>query len=127
MQEPRKTLANDVEAKKYVSIRIYQFFQSLAVYGKDPESLESMVDLFNLALADYTLSEIQQAFVYYLKNLKGMPEPCDIVQIIERNGKPPFDKTVYISIQKKHPEERISSEWEYLRDYENFIITGSKK
>ena len=83
-----------------------------------------MTRLFKLALSQYTLPQIQMAFSYYLKYFKGMPEPSDIVTIIERNGKPPFDRSVYINIQKKPPEERSPSEWEYKKKYEKFIIDG---
>jgi len=80
--------------------------------------------IFKIALGDYTIDQIRQGFRYYIKHIGGMPEPCDIATIIDRNGKPPFERSVYINIVKKIPEERSTDEWKYIKDYENFIIKG---
>ncbi len=59
-----------------------------------------------------------------LKRGHGLPEPADIATIIERGNKPPFDKAVYVSISKKDMADRKSHEWQYMKDYERFIVTG---
>lgn len=103
---------------------LYQCFQALKIYGKEPEAFDSMVAMHLLVLSDYTLEQIQNAFKFYLKTNNEFPAPSDIAQIIERNGKPPFDKAVYVSVSRKPPEERSSEEWAYMRDYQAFIISG---
>lgn len=103
---------------------LYQCFQSLKLYGKEPEALEATIAMFNLVLSDYPFEKIDQAFKFYAKNHNEMPAPADIANIIERGNKPPFDKSVYVSISKKIPEDRKSHEWEYMKDYERFMITG---
>lgn len=101
-----------------------QSFQALRTYGKEPEQIEAVIGVFNLVLADYTFSQIEAAFAYYLKTSNEMPAPADIAIIIERGNKPPFERSVYISITKKHGEDRNADEWQYMRDYEKFIISG---
>ena len=117
-------MSNDAEAKKALDVILFDLFQTLTLYGKEPEALESMSRIFKMILSEYRFEDIKKAFVYYLKYFKGMPEPSDIVTIIERGGKPPFERSVYISIQKKPAEERSSDEWSYVKDYEMFIVNG---
>lgn len=103
---------------------LHQSFQSLKLYGKEPESLEATITMFQLVLADYRFEYIEKAFVFYLKNNSEMPAPADIATIIERGNKPPFERSVYISATRKQPEERTADEWAYIREYERFNHTG---
>lgn len=70
------------------------------------------------------MEKISGAIAFFLKFNNEMPTAGDIATIIERGGKPPFDRSVYIAVQKKHAEERTKDEWQYIRDYEKFILTG---
>lgn len=102
-----------------------QSFQALKTYGKEPEQLEAIIPMFNMVLADYPYSAIEQAFSYYLRHNTEFPSPADIAQIIDRGGnKPPFERSVYVAITKKHGEDRSRAEWQYIKDYEQFIVTG---
>jgi hypothetical protein len=103
---------------------VKQCFDGLKTYGKEPEQLEATIGLFRMVLSDYPFDKIRNAFALYLKTNTEMPAPADIANIIERGGKPPFDKSIYVSISKKHPEDRNHDEWEYMKDYENFMISG---
>lgn len=103
---------------------LYQCFQALKLYGKEPETLEATVSMFQMVLADYPPEAIRKAFANYLKRHNEMPAPADIASLIERNGKPPLDRAVYVSISKKPAEDRTSTEWAYMRDYEKFAING---
>jgi hypothetical protein len=111
-------------AKQELTTMVYQCFQSLKLYGKEPEAFEAVVAMMNLVLAEYPMAKIREAFAFYLKHNNELPAPADIANIIERGNKPPFDRAVYISISKKHPEDRDSGEWCYMREYEQFQITG---
>lgn len=99
-------------------------YDGLKVYGKDPEQLDNLNKLFQLVLADYPIESIEAAMRFYMKHNTEMPAPADIANIIERGNKPPFDRSVYVSISKKHAEDRRPSDWEYMRDYERFMISG---
>ena len=103
---------------------IMQCFQTLKTYGKEPEQIESIIPMFNMVLGDFTFQQIESAFAFYLKHNTEMPAPADIANIITRGNKPPFEKSIYIAIGKKHPEERTSEDWQYMRDYERFMISG---
>lgn len=120
-------LKNNKEAQKFLALKIFDFFQTTATYGKEPKALESITRLFRETLSQYTLDQIRDAFLFYSKFFKGMPEPADIATIIERKCKPPFERSVYISIQKLPAEERTESQWAYMKDYENFIIDGEHR
>ncbi len=103
---------------------LYQCFQTLKLYGKEPDSLESATAMFQLVLADYPFDKIKSAFAFYLGHNSEFPAPADIANIINRGMKPPFDKTVYVTISKKDAEMRSHEEWEYMREYEQFSIRG---
>jgi hypothetical protein len=103
---------------------VFQCFQSLRTYGKEPEQLGAVNGMFQMVLAEYPYDKIKGAFSYFLRHNNEMPTPADIVNIIERGGKPPLERSVYVSIQKKPKDERSSDEWAYCREYENFILTG---
>lgn len=99
-------------------------FDTMKIYGKEPEQLKNAAALFQLVLADFPIDKIQQAFVYHLQNSVEMPTPADIATIIRRGNKPPFERSVYVSISKKDAELRTSEEWQYMRDYERHQIEG---
>jgi len=89
--------------------------------------LKDSLAMFGMILFDYTGEQIKQAFLFWMKTNNQFPTPADIVNIIERDGKPAFDKTVYVNLCKKRqttPDDLRSSEWEYMEDYERFAITG---
>ena len=103
---------------------LYQCFQTLKLYGKEPDSLESALATFQLVLSDFPFSKIKDAFAFYLKHNNEFPSPSDIAQIICRGNRPPLDKSVYVSISRKEAELRTPEEWGYMREYEEFSIRG---
>lgn len=97
---------------------LFQCFQGLKLYGKEPEALEALVGMFQMVLHDYTMGQISRAFALHLKRSNEMPAPADIANIIERGNKPPFERAVYVNLSRKAAEDRTSDEWAYMRDYE---------
>jgi hypothetical protein len=124
-QKPQAlTLKESPEAKKQLAVALSMFYDTLKIYGKTPDQMESVTRMFNFVLADYSYEQIQTALAYYAKHNNEMPAPADIATIIERGGKPPFDKAVYVAISKTDPAHRTSEEWAYMRDYERFMVSG---
>ena len=80
--------------------------------------------MFQMVLAEYAIDRIKSAFLAHLKKSSNFPAPADIVSLIERGGKPPLDKAVYVSISKKPGDQRTSAEWEYIQDYERSQMDG---
>jgi len=117
-------LMNDNAGKAELASMLFHCFESCKVYGKEPEQLKSVNSMFQMVLADFTIEQIRQAFRFYLKHYSEMPAPADIAQIIMRGNKPPFDKTVYVSISKKPRDELTTEEWNYLKEYAQFILSG---
>ena len=86
-----------------------------------------VLGLFMIVLSDYTQDEIERAFARWFKNSTRFPLPADIVNIIERGGKPAFEKSVYIALQEKVKNCAAmvtSDEWIYIKDYEKYMISG---
>ena len=117
-------MKSDKNGKARVAESLKILYNGLKVYGKEPEQLEDTTKLFMFALADYPVDKIVDGIAYYVRNYPEFPAPADIVQIIDRGNKPPFEKAVYVNVCKKIPEERTSAEWQYKRDYEAFMLKG---
>lgn len=118
------SLKDDREGKARLNEVILMAFDALKTYGKEPEQLDSVKKLMHFALADYNIQQVREAFAYYFKHNSEFPAPADIVQIIERGNKPPFDRAVYVTISKKAADQRTSAEWAYMRDYEDWNLNG---
>ena len=118
-------ISRDRQGAAEMGLMLAQSFDTLKLYGKQPEQLESAVAMFRLVLADYPIEKIRNAFAVYFKRYSEFPAPADIVQIIERDGKPPLDRSVYIAISKKDASDRTSSDWAYMREFEKYSKTGA--
>ncbi len=75
-------ISQNQEARKLLAVRIYRDFNALKTYGKEPESLKSIISLFNETLADYGFEEINQAMTEHVKQSPEFPTPHDIVKLI---------------------------------------------
>lgn len=111
-------LSSHPEGQKQLAKRLYDEFHAMKTYGKEPESLQSIIPLFATALAKYPIDLVMKAFDTHAARCQEFPTRFDIVNLIERNGKPPMSKELYINISKKSPEFRNANEWEYMREYE---------
>ena len=121
--------------KVQIADLITQCFDVLKVYGKEPEQIKNTIKVFILALAGFSMEQINAAFISHLSRSSEMPTPADIVQIIKREGKPPLEKSVYIAlVQKRERTTTVYSygtyndltraEEEYIRDYEEYTLNG---
>lgn len=112
------------ESKKDLANLLAACFDIFPLYGRDPGAVGNIRRGFGLVLYDYPIEKIRDAFKLHLKRSKDFPVPADIANIIERNGKPPFERAVYVSISRKSAEDRSSDEWAYMRDYERYQVEG---
>lgn len=111
-------LSESEEARKALALELYDRFHAMKTYGKEPESLESIVRIFSRDLASFSLEKVQRAISLHAQRSQEFPTVCDIMGLIKRGGKPPLSKEIYIGISKKDAETRTSQDWQYLRDYE---------
>lgn len=88
------------------------------LYGKGVENTKVVIQLFHQILDNQPADKVIKAFEVWLERSQEFPTPADIIGLIKRNGKPPYDKARYIAIQKKYGDERTSAEWQYLQEYE---------
>lgn len=118
------------EAKSTLIKTFYACAAIFPTYGKDSNEMKDALSIFQMCLADYSAEQIKKGFTTWLKSNKAFPTPCDIINIIERNGKPAFEKTIYISLLKKkdnNPDSMSKEEWQYIKEYENWYISGQYK
>ncbi len=66
-----------------ISQMVRQCFDSLNIYGKEPEQVENMILMFIHALQEYEIIEIKRAFVDWVKSNAEMPTPAGIIEIIQ--------------------------------------------
>ena len=117
-------VSQDLRGQNQMAEILTQCFQALNLYGKEPEQLAAAIPLFQMVLSEYSIDQIRPAFVKWLQTNGAFPAPADIVSLIERGGKPPLDRAVYVAISKKPADVRTKEEWGYLSDYEREQIHG---
>ena len=66
------------EWRDQVRALVYQSFNVFNIYGREPESLESILLGFTIALEDIPLDYITRAFKDWLKTNTDMPLPANI-------------------------------------------------
>ena len=86
---PQKRSAND---KIQLMEIIRQTCALQKAYGKTADELETLVEGFSWALAEYNIEEIVRAMAHYIKQHPDIPAPANIIEIIEMFRK--FDKVV---------------------------------
>jgi hypothetical protein len=111
-------LNDDREGRQRLASELYRRFHAMKTYGKEPESLDSIIEVFNTDLASFPAAKILKAMSTHAQRSQEFPTVADIVSLIRRNGKPPLSESAYIAIQKKAGEDRTPDDWQYLRDYE---------
>ena len=123
---PAKSLAlkDDQDGVKTLTNLLAQCFDIFPLYGREPEAADNIRKGFRLTLSDYPIDKITEAFRYHLKISRDFPVPADIVTIIERGNKPPFDRAVYIAISRKDREFWSKEEHQYMEDYTRFHRSG---
>lgn len=94
------------------------------LYGREPESLNAVTQIFHRLLGKFDSDKVLKAFETYITRENEFPTPADIVTTIKRNGKPPFTESRYIAICRKPGEDRSDEEWQYKKDYEIDQATG---
>jgi len=129
LEQPKQvTLKEDQQGKGRVGEALHIFNDALKVYGREPEQLESVTKLFMFGLSEYPVDKIVDALAFYAKHYEEFPTPSNIVNIIERGNKPPFEKSIYIRLSQKRnqfPDSISYSEQDYMDDYEKWSITGT--
>lgn len=93
-------LSQSEESRQHLATMLFQCFNALKVYGKEPEQLIDTVAMFQRVLGRFTFRQIQKAFDRYLERHSEMPAPSDIVNIIEPPQEP-LSAATYVSLQKK--------------------------
>jgi hypothetical protein len=71
------------EGQKRMAMRLYRDFQAMKTYGKEPESLDAIIEVFNETLAGYSWQDINAAMIQHTKASAEFPTPADIVKLLD--------------------------------------------
>lgn len=93
-------------------------FSLCKTYGKTSDDMRKMQKGFVTMLGDYPPEKIIKAFRTHVQRSEELPTLAAIINLIERNGRPPLKESDVIAIRKKHGEDRTSEDWEDLREWE---------
>ena len=99
-------------------------FNGLNTYGKEPEQLEDLAQLFQFKLERFTWKQVKQAFNVYTDLKPTMPAPSDIISIIE--PQPVWCKSTFQEIKKMQKAGEFVSDDE-LRYCEEFLAASVKR
>ena len=94
------------------------------LYGRSVENTKGIIQIFHRLLSDYPAEKVIKAFEKWIERSQEFPTPADIIGLIKRNGKPPYERSRYIAIMKKDGLERSREEWDYVRAYEAELQDG---
>lgn len=82
-------------------------------YGKEPEQLANIAEMFKLVLGRFTIEQVEMAFRIYMEKGVIMPKPADIVKIIE----PPIEPRKWCGVTFVDIKRR-KREGQFINDYE---------
>lgn len=124
LQKSALVVRDDTEGQNNLARELYDRFQAMKTYGKEPESLKSIVSIFIRDLADYPTEKVLKAISTHAKYSQEFPTVADISGLIRRNGKPQIKESDIIAINKKDGQDRTRDEWQMLRDWSDERSTG---
>jgi len=113
---------------KFLTNLVVHCFTTLDTFGKPPEAMESMIEMFQMVLARFSKEQIESAFRIYVETQTVMPKPADIVRIIE----PPLEPRkwcgiTFLDIKKRGCENQFitDDEKQYCDDFITAKATAS--
>lgn len=120
LQKPLQQVAlrDDTEAQGRLNSYLLGCFSVQKMYGREPESMGAVTQVFHSVLGKYPARNTLRAFELWMERSPEFPTPADIIGLIKRNGLPPLSQAMYIAISKKDGEDRTTADWQYMRDYE---------
>lgn len=117
---PERQLQNNPEAQDQLTQLLSQTYASQQTYGDKAQMMEYRDQMFQLVLGEYSLTQIQKAFVEHVKRSPNLPTPHDIASIIDPSLEP-LSQAMYIRISEKIKDGSswvTDAEREYMRRYE---------
>lgn len=112
------------EGQRVLATELYRRFHAMKTYGKEPESLDSIIEVFASDLAEYPVENIMLAIKTHCQRSQEFPTPADIIGLIKRNGRAAITDAQYIAVSKMMGEDRSPADWQLMRDYEAEKRTG---
>jgi hypothetical protein len=101
---------------------LQQTYALLKKFGEAADVAEMRDAGFQLVLGEYSIDDVIQAFMTYLKTNKEIPTPSDIVAIIDPSVKPlcPHVYQRLVILRREQGQFALTSrEEEYIRRYED--------
>lgn len=117
-QLSERGLRENAKAQEQLDGMLLSCFAVQKMYGRAPENLEAINQIFHRLLADHPGNLVIKAFETWMRTNQEFPTPADIIGLVERRGGSVIGKEVYIAKQKLDPELRTPDDWKTIRDYE---------
>lgn len=109
-----KPISESEQSRLELCDLIYDTYNTLKHFGKQVEAMKSYSKVFNIALEDYNILEIRNAFKHYWKTRTDLPAPADIIKLIQADKKE-VNKPVLHSIEE---ERKRQEAWANGTSYE---------
>lgn len=102
-------------------------FDTMKLYGKEPEQLGALCRVFKRVLGEYPWYLIECGFEDYLKRNDEMPTPADIVNLIDPPlVKKKFSPVAFLDIKRRSREGQFitNAEKQYCEDFIDASVNG---
>ena len=110
-------MRTDPAGRKALAVELYERFHAMRTYGKEPESLDSIVSVFARDLADYPAEKVLRAIRAHAQRSAEFPTVADVAGLIRRNGRPPLSESQFVAVSRKDGADRTPEDWQFLRDW----------
>jgi hypothetical protein len=118
-QQNALALRENREAQTQLDALLLGCFTVQRIYGKEPDSLVAVNQVFHNVLGGLPGEQVVRAFQLWMQRSQEFPTPADIVGIVKRKGRPPLKECDIIAIRKKDGQDRTREEWAMLREWED--------
>lgn len=106
------------EREKTIAVKLVQAYEVLNTYGADPDTIKSRQIVFARILEGHNAEQIDSAFDRWFEIGKGLPEPSDILKILN-------ERSVYSGPEYKYfdrTKEENNPRYGELKDEEKALV-----
>lgn len=97
---PVTMLRDDPDGQDQLTRLLYQTYASQATFGDKAQMMEYRDQMFQLVLAEYSIAQIQAAFLEHIRMSRELPTPHCIAKRIDPSLEP-LSAAMYVRISEK--------------------------
>ena len=125
--QAQMVLRDDDAGKRKLAAMLHKCFDTLKLYGREPESLDAVQSMFAFVLGCYPIALIEKGFCEYIGRNDEMPTPANIRNIIDPPPPTP-DWAAYVGIRQKIRDGIwvMQEQRDYVAWCENYVTSALK-